>query len=154
MGKEVFEVLPFRNPYKGPGRPLDYTPAELAKKFVEFVSWCQKHPIPLGETTTNKQGDAFYKEKFAPRMVSIGAFIVYLGESRSWWDMLKEREDGEEFVRVKTRIKEFCENYQIEMASTGLFKENIISRLLGLADKQGGFLEVSVNQERPEIVIE
>jgi len=150
-----FEPLPFINPYavKKRGRPLNFTPEQLAYKFAEFVEWCKQHPLPVGEVTTSQKGDKFFKEKNAPRMVSIGAFIVFLGETRSWWDMLGTRDAGEEFVRVKTRIREFCENYQIEMASTGFFKENIISRLLGLADKTNNKVEVDVESERPVIKI-
>ena len=37
---------------------------------------------------------------------------------------------------VKDLIREFCEAYQKEMAAAGIFNSNIISRLLGLVDKQ------------------
>ena len=152
----ALELLPFTIPEeltKKAGRPLDFTPEQLADKFVEFLEWCGKHPIPLGETTVNMKGEAFDKYKNAPRMVSINAFLVFIGKSRSWWSMLDQGSKGEKFLVVKTRIREYCESYQVEMASTGLFKENIISRLLGLADKRTEEMSVSLS-ERPEINIE
>ena len=152
----ALEMLPFTIPEeltRGPGRPLDFTPEQLANKFVEFLEWSKQHPIPLGETTINMKGEAFDKYKNAPRMVSINQFLVYIGKSQSWWAMLDTRKQGDKFVILKTRIREYCEGYQIEMASTGLFKENIISRLLGLADKKQMDANFSLT-DRPEINIE
>ena len=48
----------------------------------------------------------------------------------------KRGKRGEEFSRVKSSIRTYCEDYQKEMASAEIFNANIISRLLGLADKQ------------------
>lgn len=146
------EILPFRNPYGKVGRPLNYTPQRLAEKFAEFVEWCRTHPIPITETTISARADVFEKTRKAPRMVSVGAFLVFLGEDKSWWSRLDTRENGEEFVNLKSRISTFCENYQIEMASTGLFKENIISRLLGLADKQNASVEVGVSDDKTPLI--
>ena len=75
-------------------------------------------------------------EETKPRLISIGGFLVYLGESFAWWTQLDDRRDGEKFVKVKTFIREYCENYQKEMASADIFNANIISRLLGLADRK------------------
>ena len=49
---------------------------------------------------------------------------------------MEEGKRADEFLKVKEKIKNYCENYQKEMAAAGIFKENIISRLLGLKDKQ------------------
>lgn len=145
--------MPFRDPYKKVGRPLNYTPQRLAEKFAEFVDWCRTHPISITETTTSaRAADVYEKTRKAPRMVSVGAFLVFLGEDKSWWSRLDTRENGEEFVNLKSRITTFCESYQIEMASTGLFKENIISRLLGLADKQTASVEVATSEEKTPII--
>lgn len=124
---------PFRNPL---GRPLKYTPEQLAQKFAEFIQWCKDNPIVVKTRTTYANGNFAEVVDEKARLVSIGAFQVYLGCDDSWWTNLDKGKRGEEFLRVKSNIKNFCENYQKEMASAGIFKENIISRLLGLADKQ------------------
>lgn len=122
------------------GRPLKCTPEELLEKFKEYVEWCQENPIltkvrldarsvegiAYGNTTTEEK----------PRMISVGGFLCYIGESSAWWTKLEERKRKEEFVRVKSLIREFCEEYQKEMAANHIFNANIISRLLGLADKK------------------
>lgn len=124
------------------GRPLKYTPKQLAEKFVEYVKWVDEHPIRLKtiETSTSTQGNTYGKESAdeKPRLVSIEGFCVWLGESKNWWIKLDnpEAKHKDEFFTLKTKIREYCEQYQKEMASSGVFNANIISRLLGLADRQ------------------
>lgn len=136
---------PVRFANKG-GRPLNYTPEELATKFDEYVRWCQDNPIVLGseEKSTAVDGTKYGKQTIEqkPRLVSIGGFLVYIGEDMSWWHRLDTRKAKEKFIKVKGYIREFCESYQKEMASAGIFNGNIISRLLGLADKQAVTAEV------------
>ena len=72
---------------------------------------------------------------------------MWLGEDDVWWSQLEKGKHGAEFSRVKARVRVYCEEYQKAMASSGVFKENIISRLLGLADKK----EVAV--DAPTIVV-
>ena len=134
---------PVINPLKRVGRPLHYTPEELAEKFAEYVAWCNEHPIVItrtakGSTSSPSSPSSFDREEEErkPQMISVKGFCVWLGESESWWAMLDTREDAEEFVRVKSYIRAYCEESQAQLASAGVLKENIISRLLGLADKQ------------------
>lgn len=121
------------------GRPLKYTPKQLAEKFVEYVHWCKDNPIRVGTETTNTSvdgrnyGSVSVEEK--PRLVSIGGFRVFLGVSSRWWTELDESKT-QDFSSVKALIHDFCVEYQKEMASNNIFNGNIISRLLGLADKQ------------------
>lgn len=129
---------PFVNPFRQ-GRPLHYTPDELAEKFAEYVEWCEKHPITITETSKGRNGDSdFARDEVytKPRLISIDGFLNYIGEIVSWWEMLDKNKDGQAFLSVKTRIRAYCEHYQKNMASAGIFKENIISRLLGLSDKK------------------
>lgn len=121
------------------GRPLNFTPNELAEKFAEYVEWCKKNPIRKESTekATSTEGAKYGKttEDEIPRLVSIGGFLVFLGEGWDWWTRLDERKEKDEFIKVKGLIRVFCEEYQKEMASANIFNGNIISRLLGLADK-------------------
>lgn len=148
---------PFVNPYKQKGRPLNYTPAELAEEFEKYVNWCGEHPIEVIRTAKGKNTSAAGSASFnrddveeKPQLVSVGGFLVWLGETESWWKNLESGTFGEEFLKVKARVRVYCEEYQKAMASSGIYKENIISRLLGLADKQdvaaqvGGTIEYEV----------
>lgn len=122
------------------GRPLKYQPTELLEKFREYVAWAKDNPIIVKQRTVNTttQGKTYSSEAVIekPRLVSISGFLVHLGATREWWDSLDRGKRGEEFSRVKSFVRGYCETYQKEMASNELFNANIISRLLGLADKK------------------
>ncbi len=122
------------------GRPLKYKPDELFEKFKEYVQWAKEHPIPIVRRVTNTttKGDTYGSDSIEhkPRLLSIGGFLVFIGADRNWWDHLDNGKRGADFLRVKSIIREYFEDYQKEMASAEIFNANIISRLLGLADKQ------------------
>lgn len=127
------EMLPFKNPL---GKPPRYTPEQLAEKFAEYVQWCKDNPIEVETTTTYANGNYARVTDKRPRLICVSGFELFIGVGDSWWAQLKLRKRGDDYMRVKENIKKLCETYQKEMASAGLFKENIISRLLGLADRQ------------------
>lgn len=126
------KTIPVLNPL---GRPLLYTPEELVEKFAEYVAWCEENPFKAGKRTDYANGFSDVKENYA-RRVSISGFLVYLGTSFRWWEELDGGKRAEDFSKVKDYIKTYCEVSQVDMAAAGLLKENIISRVLGLADKQ------------------
>lgn len=134
---------PVINPLKRVGRPLHYTPEELAEKFAEFVKWAEENPIVISKsvtgTNTSPAGASdFDREEVEqkPQYISVKGFLVWLGEAESWWKMLDDGTEGDKFLTLKAYIRAYCEENQTKLASAGVFKENIISRLLGLADKK------------------
>lgn len=123
------------------GRPLKYQPGELLENFHKYIAWAKDNPIVVKqkEVNTTTQGKTYgsVSEVEKPRLVSIAGFLVFLGAGRDWWDSLDRegRKKAEEFARVKAFVRDYCQSYQTEMASNDLFNANIISRLLGLADR-------------------
>ena len=149
--------------YHEVGRPLSYKPKELLQKFVEYIEWAKAHPIEnIYETSgTSFSGDSYgnTNKNLKPRLISIGGFLVFIGQTESWWSHLEDGKRGEEFFKVKDKIKNYCESYQKEMAAAGIFKENIISRLLGLKDKQevenkGEGFKIIVRSEEEKKIVE
>lgn len=149
--------------YHEVGRPLSYKPKELLQKFVEYIDWAKAHPIEnIYETSgTSFSGDSYgnTNKNLKPRLISIGGFLVFIGQTESWWSHLEDGKRGEEFFKVKDKIKSYCESYQKEMAAAGIFKENIISRLLGLKDKQevenkGEGFKIIVHSEEEKKIVE
>lgn len=133
MANEVYPPVRFNL-----GRPPKYTPEQLMDKFNEYLDWCKENPIVTSTEmkATSASGAKYGQENFdkKPRLVSVGGFLVFIGASRVWWSQLDNSK--KDFSNVKGLIREYCEEYQKEMASGNVFNGNIISRLLGLADKQ------------------
>lgn len=151
MSGDLTDIYPeFKNPFGG--RPLSYKPKELSEKFIEFIEWAKYHPIIVSDTEegtkAGKKTDVTVT-KTKPRLISIDGFLVFIGKSKRWWAELDNGKRGEEFSILKQHIREYCESYQTEMATTGMFNANIISRLLGLADRQ----ELDMNAEVKGVTI-
>lgn len=127
------ETMPVKNPL---GRPPKFSPQQLADKFAEYVEWSNQNPYYDNSRVEYKNGNFAATSATKPRRISIGGFLLYIGCIESWWSQLDNSKDGEDFLKVKEYIKNYCEQAQVNMASAGLLKENIISRLLGLADKK------------------
>ena len=116
------------------GRPRKYTPSQLLSLFEQYINDRLSRPIVEKETDISRY-DEHRGEKESrvvhPHPISIGDFCIYLGTYRAWWNQLPE-----DYSIVKDHIATYIEQFQLKGASIGLFNANIVSRLLGLADKK------------------
>ena len=142
-------LKPFINPLGG--RPLHFTPKQLAEKFAEYVRWCEKNVMEFEEERSGFIGKSKTQEikvVTKHRLISIGGFLVFIGKTPRWWGELSNGKQGDKFSEVKAHITAYCEDYQKELAASGHYNANIISRLLGLADKKelaGESINIIVN---------
>lgn len=151
-------LKPFINPLAG--RPLHYTPKQLAEKFEEYVKWCEENEIELGERQKGIASGGYVDKtttNYKQRLISVHGFLVFIGKSKRWWTELSDGKQGDKFSTLKDSITSYCEDYQKEMAAAGIFNANIISRLLGLADKKeltGESINIIVNSPEEKQKIE
>lgn len=144
-------LKPFINPLVG--RPLHFTPKQLAEKFGEYVRWCEDNVMEFEEKQKGLQGNGYVDKTtktFKQRLISVHGFLVFIGKTKRWWSQLSEGKQGEKFSYLKESITEYCEDYQKELAASGHYNANIISRLLGLADKKeltGESINIIVNSQ-------
>ena len=151
-------LKPFINPLAG--RPLHYTPKQLAEKFEEYVKWSEENVIEIGERQRGIASGGFVDKtttNYKQRLISVHGFLVFIGKSKRWWTELSDGKQGDKFSTLKDSIISYCEDYQKEMAAAGIFNANIISRLLGLADKKevtGEGINIIVNSQEEKEKIE
>lgn len=106
---------------------MKYTPDELGIKFDEYVEWAKNNPRQAYKVT-----------KDGPMLVDIGrpltlvSFCAYAGISKATFTNY-ERLD--EFRPQCARVRETIESDQIEGAILGQYAQNIVARVLQLADK-------------------
>lgn len=82
---------------------------------------------------------------------TINSLCIFLDISRTTWFNYKETFNGktdevsQEFMNIITRVEDIIYTQKFEGAVTGHFKDNIIARDLGLADKS----EITEKREQP-----
>ena len=151
-------LKPFINPLAG--RPLHFTPKQLAEKFEEYVKWSEENVIEIGERQKGIASGGYVDKtttNYKQRLISVHGFLVFIGKSKRWWTELSDGKQGDKFSTLKDSITSYCEDYQKEMAAAGIFNANIISRLLGLADKKeltGESINIIVNSPEEKQKIE
>ena len=151
-------LKPFINPLAG--RPLHYTPKQLAEKFEEYVKWSEENVIEIGERQKGIASGGYVDKtttNYKQRLISVHGFLVFIGKSKRWWTELSDGKQGDKFSTLKDSITSYCEDYQKEMAAAGIFNANIISRLLGLADKKeltGEAINIIVNSQEEKEKLE
>ena len=116
------------------GRPRKVkTPQELMKIFLEYVKDREERTIHLMETEVGVVGDnTIQKDKNKKKNypLTILDFQVYLGVGEHWFNQLPE-----EFSYIKSIITNYIKSHQMNGSLIGEYNANIISRMLGLAEK-------------------
>lgn len=129
--KKVFHDLYRRHPG---GRPRKIETPELLKKaFEDYRSDAQNHPIckkkhiygTVGDTELDK-----YEVEEIPAPITKSGFCLWLGVNESYL-----RDLPEEFSSVVTYIGDECFRVNVDGAKAGIYKENLVAREFGLAEK-------------------
>lgn len=124
------------------GRPRVFkTPDELWQGFLSYVEHQKNNPI---EKTHFVGKDGIRAVELIPRPVTYLGFEGYLAEFDLLQD-LRRYEKNEEFAPTITRIRAFCRKHNVDLASAGILKENIIARIEGIKEQS----ETTVNIEQP-----
>lgn len=120
------------------GRPRSISsPEELWRLFRQYKTWAKENPY-LKHDFVGKDGDSVMR-KFE-RPLSFAQFEAYLVERMIINDLgdYERNKEGryQDFTTIIRAIKRIIEGDQFDGAAAGIYKENIIARKLGLADKQ------------------
>lgn len=120
------------------GKPLKYTPEQLREEFEAYIADLQANPI-YSDTSIRKKSAAGSEEKSVvnkyPKPPRMNDFINrWLGADWRWWAELSKSKRGEEYSIIKAHIKDYCEGAMLDGAMCGIYKENLVSRYLGLAE--------------------
>jgi len=104
------------------------SPEKLWNAFIEYVEWSKAHPLVNPGNHKDKR----------MRVLTIPAFCIYVGVSSDYLKAFKngERKNKDAYMPVIRMIEEATNGQAFGGASSGFFNANIISRHLGLVDKQ------------------
>ena len=118
-----------------PVRPELNTPGDFLRAAVEYFRWRTEHPIQeevvsIAPTT----GRITRTHKSMKKVFTKGSMLSYLNLPKDTFSRLRAK--GEDWAEAVERVEAVIEDDKFTGAVAGLYNANIISRDLGLADKQ------------------
>jgi len=112
--------------------PIWETPDDLQKDMQDYLQFAQDNPIEEEKLFSVPESGIIAHPLKKSRLLSLRGFCSHVGHTL---DTFKAYEEKADFLVLIKRFRILIENQQIEGAASGIFKENIIARLNGLADK-------------------
>jgi hypothetical protein len=148
MAQELWQIAkPF-------GRPAKFkSPEELWDAFQRYCTWAENNPLTIGKERRQKNNakgaEKSQRNEEAPRPLSLTAFRLHASIKREWCifkaDYSKRSQD---FCRVLYAIEESVRQQQVDNALVGLYKENLVARINGLAEVTKQEVSGSVNTQQ------
>ncbi len=145
-----------------PLKPKKYTPNTLWKKACEYFEWCDNNPVMVVEQTRMPQKlnanmisklkpaqvKAFMKQTIElphQRAYSIEGLCIHLNMAYQTFLNYESKKGYETYFEVCLRIRNIIDNQHFEGGMAGTFNANIVTRKLGLTEKQ----DVNIQTEQP-----
>lgn len=110
------------------------TPEALWEAALEYFEHVDSTPFLVEKRTTTDKG-VRVEEEYKRRPYTIAAMCIFFGTHEGYWREFRRRA-GDDYSPVIMAVDSIIKNNKMEGATSGIFNANIISRELGLADKQ------------------
>lgn len=135
------------------------SPEILLQAAYEYFKYNQDHPAFIQEVVKSGPKAGTIVKIPTTNPLSIRGLCIYLGVNTTYFNDfergLKKDEEGAYFSKVISHIKDCIENQMLNGASIGVYKENLIARLVGIADKTNHDLTSkgeSIKEDKPRIM--
>lgn len=116
------------------GRELIFSsPDDMLDEAYDYFDWCNSNPWIKKDFVKGGDMAGTIVDIPTSRPYTIEGLCVHIGICVKTFYNYEERND---FLQVVTHIREVIRQNQIEGACVGAYNSNIVSRLLGLSDKQ------------------
>jgi hypothetical protein len=130
-----------------PLKPKKLTPEELWEGAVNYFQWCNDNPW-IKKDWVGK--DAMEVDREVQRPYSISGLCIFLNISDDTFQNYCKVEGYETYFGICAHIKKTIDTQHFEGGMVGAFNANIVTRKLGLAEKQ----EIETNGNQPQINIQ
>jgi len=117
------------------------SPQLMWEAACEYFQWCNDHPFYKAENKVVSNGGNLgssveLHEEPVKRPYTMEGLTLFLGCSISYFRTFKSTSTDKDFLTVIEQIQQTVYDQQYSGAASGFFNSNIISRALGLIDKQ------------------
>lgn len=103
----------------------------------EYFDWVDKHPWKKNEMIKGGDSAGLVVGLNTERPYTLSGLCLYLGCSREWLKNFEQNnKDSEDFMPIITCVRDVIYTQKFEGAAVGAFNPMIISRDLGLVDRQ------------------
>lgn len=121
------------------GRPLYYTPMQLAEEFEKYINYIQVRPIAKTAKKAKNILWNFFRitmqeqlQQECPSIPRVSDFVVrWLGKDMRWWGNL----DDDGYAQVKYRIQTYCRIVKLNGAAVGMVDAGVIGREIAMLNK-------------------
>ncbi|MEG2634944.1 MAG: terminase small subunit [Acinetobacter sp.] len=113
-------------------KPIFASPDDLWSAACEYFEWVEENPL-METKLFSYEGEIVEGEIPKMRAMTIQALCFFIGISRQGWSEYKAKQD---FSYIVEQVEAVIFSQKFEGASGGFLNASIISRELGLADKQ------------------
>ena len=115
-------------------RKAAYSPKQLYESACEYFRYVETHPFYERKIAGTYYGEPMMVDVPKKRPMTLSGLLIFLEiSSNSWYRIYKKRT---RYSKVVSLIEMIIQDQKFTGAATGFFKENLIIRDLGLADKQ------------------
>jgi hypothetical protein len=125
------------------------SPELLWEAAEEYFEWCDENPL-MEIDFKGKDADRVELPKM--RAYTMHGLCLYLDCNTDYFRQFKKEENNKDFSWVIARIEDIMYNQKFTGAAAGFLNPNIISRDLGLIDKQESKSEVNHTITGMEII--
>lgn len=123
-------------------KPCFSSAGALEDACLEYFDWVEANPLTITEVTRS-QGEVGTIKVPRPRPMTIQGLCLHLGITMQTWTQYRKKSEG--FSEVTEWADMVIRTQKFEGAAANLFNANIISRDLGLADKQQTETTIAAN---------
>lgn len=118
------------------------TPEDLWEAAVEYFLWADEHPLHKNDSIRNGDKAGELIQTPVDRPLTIEGMCIFFGvPSQTFVNYASNTGEYKDYFVIATQIKEIIRDQKLSGAVIGNYKENIVARMLGMADKK----EVSTN---------
>ena len=117
-----------------PARPVVLTVRDLLQAAASYFAWAEDYPLTEEKVHFSKEGHVSRADLAKARPFTLKGFAAYTGLREA--DLKAFRDYGDDWAAALDRVEEIIYTQQYEHAAAGLMNSTLISRALGLADKQ------------------
>lgn len=124
------------------------SPNLLWQAACEYFEWCKANPWIKNDFVSGGPNAGAKVQLETERPMSLSGLYIYLGCNKHYFNDFKAyikdstKKKDKDFSEIIARIEDIIETQQFEGAMVGAFHAGIVSRKLGLVDKQQSDINV------------